>query len=92
MARKRGGSASANGTDATITAAACNAHYQFSPKFIMKTLANLKYYPETAFNEVRLLYCSFTLYFCFYLLYFVLENFHLNAKKNRKNIYLLNKF
>ncbi|XP_065356058.1 cytoplasmic dynein 2 heavy chain 1 [Calliphora vicina] len=56
MARKRGGSASGNSTDATTTAAVCNAHYQFSPKFIMKTLANLKYYPETAFNEA--LYCE----------------------------------
>lgn len=28
------------------------AHYQFSPKFIMKTLANLKFYPENSFNEV----------------------------------------
>ncbi|KNC24933.1 hypothetical protein FF38_05651 [Lucilia cuprina] len=55
MTRKRGGSASSNSTDAAaIAATGCNAHYQFSPKFIMKTLANLKYYPENSFNEDRL--------------------------------------
>ncbi|KAI8114967.1 Cytoplasmic dynein 2 heavy chain 1, partial [Lucilia cuprina] len=57
MTRKRGGSASSNSTDAAaIAATGCNAHYQFSPKFIMKTLANLKYYPENSFNEA--LYCE----------------------------------
>ncbi|TMW41859.1 hypothetical protein DOY81_013061, partial [Sarcophaga bullata] len=56
MARQRGSSASGNNTDATIAAGCCYAHYQFSPKFIMKTLANLKYYPENAFNEA--LYCE----------------------------------
>uniref|UniRef100_A0A1I8MV06 Dynein heavy chain, cytoplasmic n=1 Tax=Musca domestica TaxID=7370 RepID=A0A1I8MV06_MUSDO len=36
--------------------ATLNTHYQFSPKLIIKTLTNLKYYPEDAFNEA--LYCE----------------------------------
>lgn len=41
------GSAGTGGGIATL-----NTHYQFSPKLIIKTLTNLKYYPEDAFNEV----------------------------------------
>ena len=31
-----------------------HAHYQLSPKLIMKLLNALKFYPENAFNEVCL--------------------------------------
>ena len=76
MARQRGSSAGGNNTDATMAVGCCYAHYQFSPKFIMKTLANLKYYPENAFNEVRQL-----------LLYIFI--FHLTFSfKIQENIYL----
>ncbi|XP_061401208.1 cytoplasmic dynein 2 heavy chain 1, partial [Musca vetustissima] len=52
----RGTSGKASETGGGTAAALSNSHYQFSPKFIIKTLTNLKFYPENSFNEA--LYCE----------------------------------
>uniref|UniRef100_A0A1I8Q9V5 Dynein heavy chain, cytoplasmic n=1 Tax=Stomoxys calcitrans TaxID=35570 RepID=A0A1I8Q9V5_STOCA len=55
--RKRSSSGTTNeGSAVGTNGYATCAHYQFSPKFIMKTLANLKFYPEHSFCEA--LYCE----------------------------------